>query len=240
MTSSVNIQYGETVLYPEIPDTATVSQLKESIDETWGYAIQKQELHFLGLPIEDEDTTISEFLQLGFGSSFSLILKEDEKLFWNKKPAREFSTDKTLFLICGARYSFETILLESGQSEWKKLKPKMFGNMERFGIAEYCEGEDGKRCFKARIYEVKDTGSIRFQAEGKGFKAFLTTDDGKDRKIEPVDTKVYDEKKIKDPKNKTQIFVDILKAIGNFAVGVGGIVSGVGGVANLVSGETKN
>merc|ERR1719347_156353 len=222
MTSSVNIQYGETVLYPEIPDTATVSQLKESIDETWGYAIQKQELHFLGLPIEVEDTSISEFLQLGFGSSFSLVLREDEKLFGNKKPARDFSTDKALHLICGGRTSFEAIPLEPGKTESKKLKAKMFGNMERFAISDHCEGEPGKRIFTTRIYEIKETGKIRIEAAGVDFKV-LIPNGNKEIEIKPINTKTYDESQIK---NKREIILDVFKAL--IQGGMAGVVQAAG------------
>ena len=127
-----------------------------------------------------------------------MILREDEKRFGNRRAARKFSTDKNLFLICGGRTNFETILLQPGKPMPKKLETKMFGNMERFGISEDCVdvGESGKRIFTTRIYEVQKTSSIRIQADGVDFKVWIP-DGSKEREIKPINTKTYDENQMK-------------------------------------------
>ena len=64
--------------------------MKEAIEEEVGCDTSLQELYFMGQLMEDEETKISEFLELGFGSPFNLIARDTGagKIFGSNKPAR--------------------------------------------------------------------------------------------------------------------------------------------------------
>jgi len=181
--------------------------------------------------VEDDDNAkISEFLESGLGNLFNLIV-DNVNADKRQAPARQFSTEKEIFLIVGGKNNFEAIHLKPGQKEIKKLKPKLFYPLERFGISEKCEGESGKRTFQVRIYEVKEKGNIIIMVDkdGKDIEVFLVADaDEKKTKMEPVDVKVYDESMKRD---NIPTILSFLKPIARIISGIGRIVDGVAGSA---------
>jgi len=229
MMAPVNINFEGVNTEIEIPAASTVNQLKERIDARLGHYSASQKLYYFGLPLKDDaETEISEFLDTGLGNSFNLIVDHasSEK---RQAPPRQFSTEKEMFLIVGGRTNFEAIHLKSGKTEIKKLKAKIFQPSEKFGLAENCEGEFGQRTFQVRIYEVVEKGSIRITTEAD--EVFLVNSDEKITKMDPVDTKVYDECGKKD---KIQTILKFFKPIAMIINGIGGMVSGAAGFAEAV------
>jgi len=230
MMAPVNIKFEGVNTEIEVPATFTVSQLQERIDARFGHYPPSQKLYFLGLPLKDDsETEISEFLDAGFGNTFNLIVDHasSEK---RQAPTRQFSTEREMFLIVGGRTNFETIHLKSGQTEYKKLKAKIFQPAEQFGLSETCKGEEGKRTFQVRIYEVEEKGSIIITTDkdGKDCEVFLVNSAEQKTRMNPVDTKIYDESGKKD---KMTTFLSFLKPIGHIINGIGGIVSGAAGLS---------
>jgi len=233
MMAPVNINFEGVNTEIEIPAASTVNQLKERIDARLGHYSASQKLYYFGLPLKDDaETEISEFLDTGLGNSFNLIVDHasSEK---RQAPPRQFSTEKEMFLIVGGRTNFEAIHLKSGQTEYKKLKAKIFQPAEQFGLSENCKGEEGKRTFQVRIYEVEEKGSIIITADkdGKDCEVFLVNSAEQKTRMNPVDTKIYDESGKKD---KMTTFLSFLKPIGHIINGIGGIVSGAAGLSETV------
>jgi len=227
----VDIEYEGDNFSIDVPTSSTVGQLKEHIDHEFGHKPPSQKLYYLGLPVEDDDNAkISEFLESGFGNIFNLIV-DNVNADKRQAPARQFSTEKEIFLIVGGKNNFEAIHLKSGQKEFKKLKGKLFYPLERFGLSEKCEGEAGKRTFQVRIYEVKEKGNIIIMVDkdGKDIEVFLVAEaDEKKTKMEPVDVKVYDESMKRD---NIPTILSFLKPIARIISGIGRIVDGVAGSA---------
>merc|ERR1711942_517721 len=115
-----------------------------------------------------------------------------------------------------------------GQTEYKKLKAKIFQPAEKFGLAENCKGEEGKRTFQVRIYEVEEKGSIIIKTDNEGV---LVNSAGKNTRMDPVDTKIYNES---EKTYKITTILSFLKPIGYIFNGIGGIVSGAAGLSEAV------
>jgi len=221
---AVDIEYEGDNFSIDVPTSSTVGQLKEHIDHEFGHKPPSQKLYYLGLPVEDNDNAkISEFLESGLGNLFNLIV-DNVNADKRQAPARQFSTEKEIFLIVGGKNNFEAIHLKSGQKEIKKLKGKLFYPLEKFGLSENCEGEAGKRTFQVRIYEVQEEGNIiiRVDKDGKDLEVYLVNAH-ETIEMEPVDTKIYDECKKRD---KIATILGFLKPFGHIINGIGGIVQG--------------
>merc|ERR1719341_2261856 len=127
----------------------------------------EQELYFLGFPMEEPTTKITEFLEMS--KTFNLVLREedaDKRLLFGRSP-RGFVSDKEMFLINGHRFNFQPMELRANSEEWIKLKSN------KFGVAQDTEGEFGSRIFQVRIYKAKKRGSITLRSVNAVNEVFL-------------------------------------------------------------------
>ena len=95
-------------------------ELKEAIQKETGVVPSEQELFFLGFPLEEGDTKITDFLKVS--QTFNLILPDEDadKGIFGRKP--QFSCDKDVGILTGGKLDFKSIPLKANTDERIKLK----------------------------------------------------------------------------------------------------------------------
>ena len=196
----------DSALILDVAASSTIQELKEAIQSETGVVPGEQELFCLGLPLEEGDAKITEFLEVS--QTFNLVLPDegaDKGIF-----GRAFSCDIDVFILTGGIQDFKAIPIKANTDREINLKS------DKFGVAQNIKKKGrGQRVFEVKIYFAGMKGTIALTAGKEGNKVCLITD-SKERELESMETQTYDEKVMK---KKSPI--DHLKTLRKIITGAG-------------------
>jgi len=183
------VRKGNDDLSIDVTASYTIQDLKEAIDKKIGIVPADQVIYFLGSPVTEPDTLITELLEMA--KTFNLVIRgEDvEKRSIIGGSPRGVETDSEMFLITGEKSFFRSKLLKANSMESTKL------NSKRFAVVQDIAGKSGpsSRILQMRIYEAEKNGSISLKQVNGVNEVFLEPQNGDKEPLAPIDNKKYEE-----------------------------------------------
>merc|ERR1711936_280085 len=209
----------------------TIGDLKEELKEEMDLDVSKWNLFQFGLRLPDDvDAKLEDFLIEDEQLKLHLVTPEEPPR--NGKKPIKFKTNKSRFIVKGTRDAFEILEIKPKKINPLKLKKSnFFSKKQRFGIVTHILNADkpGDRKIQFDVYDVTKDGYVLIETdEDSNDDVFLvegepTTENSV--KLEPTDTKSYDEKHSITPLQRKQLRTGYIEALFTGITGVAAVGS---------------
>merc|ERR1740128_103008 len=90
-----------------VPQTSTVSDMKNQLETVRGIPASKSEVSFMGIKLDDENVLVSDFLKIG-SNSFTVLQATEDMSMEEKKVAMKIWSDKAISIITGDSRNFKS------------------------------------------------------------------------------------------------------------------------------------
>merc|ERR1711936_157438 len=197
----------------------TIGDLKEELEEEMDLDVSKWNLFQFGLPLPgDVDAKLEDFLIEDEQLKLHLVTPEEPPR--NDKKPIKFKTNKSRFIVKGTRDAFEILEIKPQKITPLKLKKSyFFSKKQRFGIVTHILNADnpGERKIQFDVYDVSKDGYVLIETdEDSNDDVFLVEGEPTTEnrvKLEPTDTKCYDEKHIITPLQRKHLRTGYIEAL---------------------------